>query len=135
MKKILEFTKKFGSSVALLGLPFLAMAQGPAKYNGSGTAVPTTGIDSVQNVLNFMCIIFGWAFYFLIALAVVFGVIAAFKYLTSSGESEKVKSAGNTLLYAAIAIAVALLARSIPLIVADCLGSSNGGSAGTIATC
>jgi uncharacterized membrane protein len=70
--------------------------------------------------------VFGWAFYFLVVLAVIFVIIAAFKYLTASGDPEKVKSAGSTLLYAAIAIGVALLARAVPLVVGSFLSAGGG---------
>ena len=123
--KIIDFIKKFGFSILSLGLPLLTFAQahpGPATAQGSNPT-PTAEISKVQGVLDFVCNIFGWMFYFLIALAVLFIVIGAYRYLTSGGNPEKVKGANNTLLYAAIAVAVGLLARSIPLIVADFLGT------------
>jgi hypothetical protein len=125
MKNFLNFASKVSIPTLLLLLPVLVFAAGPQPASqGNNTAPPSAGILSVQGVLNFMCTLFDWAFYFLIALAVVFGIVAAFKYLTSSGEAEKVKSAGSTLLYAAIAVAVALLARGVPLIVGSFLGAS-----------
>ena len=65
-----------------------------------------------------------WAFYFLIVLAVIFVIVAAFKYLTAAGDPEKVKAAGATLLYAAVAIGVALLAKAVPLVVGSFVGAS-----------
>jgi hypothetical protein len=132
MKKILGFSKEFGVSILSLGLPFLAMAQtgipGPtAPTPASGVA--SAQISSIQGVLDTVCVVFSWLFYFLVALAVVFIVIAAFKYLFAGGDPEKVKGAGNMLLYAAVAVGVALLARAIPSIVASFLG------AGTLQTC
>ncbi len=131
MKKAVNFVKEFGVSILLLGLPVLASAQvippaGPAVPSN----VPQGQIQSLQDVLNTVCIVFSWMFYFLIALAVVFIIVAAFKYLTAGGDAEKVKGAGQTLLYAAIAVGVALLARAIPLIVASFLGAQ-----GNIGTC
>jgi hypothetical protein len=136
MQKIMAFGKRFGFSLASLVLPILAKAAspatpGPAVANG-GNATPSAEITSVQSVLNFVCTAFGWMFYFLIALAVVFVVIAAYRYLTSGGNPEKTSTAGKTIMYAAIAVAVALLARAIPLIVADFLGANN---TGTLQTC
>ena len=131
MKKIISFTKRFGISALSLTLPLLASAQGTgagpsaAVQPNGGTTPPYTQLTSVQTVLNYVCLGFDYAFWFLIAFAVIFGVIAAFKYLTAAGEPEKVKSAGNTLLYAAIAVAVALLARAIPVIIGDFLGASS----------
>ena len=83
----------------------------------------------MQSILNDLCVVFAWAFYFLIVVAVIFVIVAAFKYLMAGGDPEKVKSAGGTLLYAAVAIGVALLAKAIPLVVGNFLG------AGTVTSC
>ncbi len=65
----------------------------------------------------------------LIVLAVIFIIMAAFKYLTAGGDSEKVAAANKQILYAAIAVAVGLLATAVPRVV----GSILGGDAGTCA--
>ena len=125
MKKLKGFAKEFGVSILSLALPLMASAQNlPApKPPVNPTTVPQGNITSIQGVLNTVCVVFDWAFYFLVALAVVFIIVAAFKYLTAAGDPEKVKGAGSTLLYAAIAVGVALLARAIPLIVASFLNA------------
>jgi Type IV secretion system pilin len=126
MKKIKSFAKEFGVSILTFALPVLASAQTiPVPTAPVNPGAPPQGhISSLQGVLNTVCIVFDWAFYFLVALAVIFIIVAAFKYLTAAGEPEKVKGAGNTLLYAAVAVGVALLARAVPLIVASFLGAS-----------
>ena len=120
MKKAIALVKEIGPSVVSLALPaFVFAQQGPPPSN-----VPQGNITSLQSILNLLCVVFAWAFWFLIVLAVIFVIIAAFKYLTAAGDPEKVKSAGNTLLYAAVAIGVALLARAVPLVVAGFLGAN-----------
>ncbi len=122
MKKVINLVKEFGPSAVALMLPALAFAQqypGPAMT----TNVPQANIFDLQGVLGLLCIVFAWAFYFLIVLAVIFVIIAAFKYLTAAGEPEKVKEAGTMLLYTAVAIGVALLARAIPLVIGSFLGA------------
>ena len=57
-------------------------------------------------------------------LAVIFIIVAGFKYLTAAGDPEKVKAAGTMLIYTAVAIVVALLARAVPLIIGSFLGAS-----------
>ena len=126
MKKLITLAKEVAPVAALVLLPIVASAAvtGPGGVQGS-TAVPNqTSITSLQDILNSVCTIFGWLFVFLIALAIIFVVVAAFKYLTAGGDPEKVKTAGGVLLYAAIAVGVALLARAIPLIVANFLGAT-----------
>jgi len=130
MKKLTTLAKELAPVAAIVLLPLVASAAGitgPQTPTASG-AVPSQSISSLQDILNSVCTIFGWLFVFLIALAIIFVVIAAFKYLTAGGDPEKVKTAGGTLLYAAIAVGVALLARAIPLIVSNFLGATLPGS-------
>ncbi len=56
------------------------------------------------------------------ALAVVMVIVAGFKYVTSGGDSNRVSSAKNTLMYAIIGLAIAALAK---LIVVYVLNTSN----------
>ncbi len=81
------------------------------------------GIGSVGTML---LTIFNWAFYFLILLAIIFVLYAAFKYLFAAGDPEKVKTAGHMLIYACVAIAVGIIAKAVPGIVATLLGTNIG---------
>lgn len=96
-------------------IPFLAFA-----------ASPSAPITTVQGLVNLICLAFDYMFYALIALSIVVVVIAGFNYVTSNGSSEKVAKANKMILYAVIGIAVALLAKAIPLIVGDFLGVNSG---------
>lgn len=120
MKKVVAFAKMFGPTIASLALPALVMAQNPPP-------VPNTNITSLTSILNILCVVFGWAFWFLVVLAVIFVIVAAFRYLTAGGNPENVSKAGNTLLYAAVAIGVALLARAVPFVVGTFLGAGQVG--------
>ena len=121
MKKIINFAKEFSPSIIALVLPAMAFAQtAPTQTN-----VPQGNITSMQSILQLFCTVFAWAFWFLIVLAVIFIIVAAFKYLTAAGDPEKVKSAGTMLIYTAVAIVVALLARAIPLVIGSFLGAGN----------
>jgi len=83
-------------------------------------------VTSLNAVGQSLCNITNWLFYFLIILAVIFIIVAAFKYLTAAGEPEKVKSASHTLLYAAIAIVVGILAKAVPSLIGSVLNSGTG---------
>ena len=125
MKKVINFAKEFSPSILALALPALAFADSFTDPNApQQTNVPQGQLTSLQGVLQLLCTVFAWAFYFLLVIAVIFVIVAAFKYLTAAGDPEKVKSAGSTLLYAAIAIGVALLARAVPLVVGSFLGAN-----------
>jgi hypothetical protein len=125
MKKVISFAKGFSPAFIMLVIPALAFAQDlPGPVAPVETSVPQGNITSLQGVLQMLCTVFAWAFYFLIVLAVIFIIIAGFKYLTAAGDPEKVKAAGTMLIYTAVAIGVALLARAVPLIIGSFLGAS-----------
>lgn len=127
MKKIIERTKNIAAAAvpSAFLLPVLAFAQGLPPQQAPSNVL-TGGIGGVATEL---CVIFNWMFYFLIILAVIFIVVAAFRYLFAAGDPEKVKAAGHALIYAAVAIAVAVVAKAVPSIVGSLLG------AGTITSC
>ena len=58
-----------------------------------------------------------WVFFFVFALSVVFVIMGAVYYLTSSGETEKITKGKNFILYAVIGLVIAVFARAIPEIV------------------
>src|SRR3989344_2800480 len=92
------------------------------------TAPPApTSVGEFEEVINTVLV---WMFSFLVFLAIVFVLIAAYKYLPAAGDPEKVKSASNTLIYAAVAIAVALLARGLPFLIGGLIGREIGGAGG-----
>jgi uncharacterized membrane protein len=63
-------------------------------------------------------------FLILLTLAIIFIIIAAYKYLTAGGDESKVSSAHKTLIYALVAIAVGLLAQGLVYLVAELVGAS-----------
>lgn len=52
-------------------------------------------------------------------MAVIFIMIGGFMYITSGGDSNRVNSAKNTILYALIGVVVILAAQSIIIFVVD----------------
>ncbi len=57
-------------------------------------------------------------------------LFGAYKYLTSSGDEQKVSSAHKTLTYAAVGIAVAILAAGFPNLVSFIVGGTGGWGCG-----
>ena len=72
--------------------------------------VPTDLIATLGNIAD-------WIFYILIAVAVLFIVIAGIEYTTAQGDPEKIKAAGQKVLYALIGIIVAALAKGLVILV------------------
>lgn len=105
--------------ISLISLPTLALAINQAA--AQQTPSPVTSITSVNDIFNIADKIANWIFAFFFVIAIVFIIMAAFTYLGSAGDPEKVKTASNQLIYAAVGIAVALIAKSLVWIVRNLL--------------
>lgn len=111
----------------LLLTPFLIPGLAAAQPSGSGVSgvVPVPQGSEGLNFGRFLRIInqlIDYFFTLLLVLAVVFILWAAFKYLTAGGDEEKVGKAHQMLLWAVIAIAVALLAQGVIYLVGSIVG-------------
>lgn len=64
----------------------------------------------VQNIVNTIINVFSWVVGVISVIMIIFG---GFKYITSSGSSEKVGSAKNTIIYALVGLIIVALAQVI----------------------
>ena len=85
------------------------------------TGAEATDITSITDVQEVVTRIVGWAQVFFYIIATLFIIFAAFKYLTSGGEDEKVKEAKNMLIYSIVAIAIAAVSGGVVLVVRNFL--------------
>lgn len=112
-------------TVKILALLSLAMLPGLVGAQATNILTPpTTTITTVGGVVGLFCKAINWLFTFLILMTIIFVIWAAWTYLRAGGDPGKVSEAGNRLLYAAVAVAVALLAKGLPLLVANIIDSS-----------
>ena len=65
---------------------------------------------------------FSWIFFI---VAAIFIILAAFAYLTAQGDAEKIKTANKQILYAVIAIIIALLSVSFTAIISNFISTGN----------
>ncbi len=72
---------------------------------------PYWGAYCLINTLNNIT---DWVFVVLIALAGLFVIVGAFTFVMSGGDPEKTKKGREYILYAAIGLAVAFLAKAVP---------------------
>lgn len=114
-------------NVAIAGLAFYVTNGLTAMAQSLPTPAPTPTtqgpITSGVGVINFANQIGTWISFLFWALAVIFIFYAAFLYLSARGDEEKVKKANHQLIYAVIAIVVALFAYGLPLFVGNILKS------------
>jgi len=93
-----------------------------------------TDIKTASEVVGIIITIVQWTYSIFFVVAVFMILMAAYTYLTAQAEPEKIKNATNQIVWASIAIAVALLAVSISAIVKSIVSPSGGGTGGTQAT-
>lgn len=99
--------------------------------NGIQCPIPFDPNINANVFVNLINTVANWLFTFLLVLAVIFIVLAAYKYLFSSGDAEAVESAHKMLMYAAVAVAVALLSRGFVYVIRNVTTGGTGGSGGT----
>ena len=109
MKKVLVSL----TLISLLVVPAVVSAQDIWDlfgFRSGGTApdeVPETDVMIILgSVLN-------WMFAILLIVAAIFIIIAAFMFVTASGDPDKTKTARNFVLYALIGVLVAFAARGL----------------------
>jgi hypothetical protein len=62
--------------------------------------------------------------YILIAVSIIYIVYAAYLYVTGGDDAEKISSARKTITWAAVGVAVALLAVSVPGLISTITGGT-----------
>ncbi len=106
-------------SVGLIGLLMvgnlaLAQPQNP-------TGLPEVGPTTVSGAVGVLTNVVRWVYIIFFIVAVLFILFAAFTYLGAGGNEDKIAKAKNQIIYAAVAIIVALLAVGFQTIVIDFL--------------
>ncbi len=96
--------------------------QGSAKAQIQVPTPPSAGtqetpITTVGQAVGLLQLIVNWVFYIFWMLVGVFILWAAFDYLMAGGDPKKTESAKNKLIYAVIAIVVALLSTGLKAII------------------
>jgi len=84
-------------------------------------------VEKIGGLVDVLKAIVKWTYIIFFIIAVLFILFAAFTYLTAQGDPEKVKNARDQIIYAAIAVAVALIAVSFDLIIRNFITSGGQG--------
>ena len=115
MKKIFSFLLVLAFAFSLTGV---VLAQAPGQGIGiaptSGINLGSTGtITGTDSLVGTIMGLVNWLAWFVGLAAVVMGLYAGILFITAGGDSAKVTTARNILLYAIVGIAVAILAFSL----------------------
>jgi hypothetical protein len=108
-------------ALALIAFSGIVHAQGtPIDPTSLGTS-PITSVSEATGRFNTYV---SWFYGLFWALAVVFLIWAAVTYLTANGDSDKVETSKQRVVYAVIAACIALLATGIKSIAGSLLSAS-----------
>ena len=115
MKKII--------TAGLLALVLTVAMGGVAAAQATAPDSIPTGITTAQGFLDLLSNITNWLFVGLLVIAVIFIVLAGLQFITGGGDPAQVSGARTKLIWAAVGIGVALLARGLPEAVKDIIGA------------
>ncbi|MDD4930817.1 MAG: hypothetical protein PHG66_01520 [Candidatus Colwellbacteria bacterium] len=96
-------------------VPAIAKAQ-TTPPSGS---IPSRSVSSLTDIYNIVNNIVNWIFAFFFVMAGIYILMAAFDYLNSGGDQKKIDGAKTKIIYAAIGIAVAILAKSLTVVIGN----------------
>ncbi len=114
MKKIITA----GILAAILLAPAFAIGQITDPFSGTEPTLESD-ITNYSSLMTRVQLIAKYMLGILLALAVIFLIVAAFYYLTSGGEEKSVTKAKNYLIYAIVAVAIGLLAQGIVIVISS----------------
>ncbi|MBI4993577.1 hypothetical protein HZC33_01275 [Candidatus Wolfebacteria bacterium] len=94
-----------------------------SQYGGPKAVGPT----NVGGIVDILVKVMQWTYSIFFVVAVLFIILAAYEYLTGAEDPERIREAHKRIIWAGVAIAVAILALSFNLLVQNFLGASGGG--------
>lgn len=96
----------------------------PDYINPAGTAPIGEVSDAVILIINIVK--YAYIIFFIISIFMI--LMAAYTYLTAQAEPEKIKNATNQIIWASVAIVVALLAVSVNVIIKNFIDEKGSGN-------
>jgi hypothetical protein len=85
-------------------------------------ATPLLADHGMCCVMNSIYNITDWIFMILVAIAAIMVLYGAYSLLTGGGNAEKITTGRNYIIYAAVGLAVAFLAKAVPGVVKIIVG-------------
>ena len=110
----MKINKRFLGLILVVPIMGIALAM-PLMSSGLVSGASDDELEELPDVdlIATLGNIADWLFYLLLGVAVIFIVIGGIYYATAQGDPEKVKKAGQNILYAMIGIIVASMAKGL----------------------
>lgn len=87
--------------------------------NPFGNLLDSLNYTSFDNLTDFLSNIIQFAMTFAVIIAVIAVLVAGFKYITSAGDSEKVKGSTQSLIFALVGLVIVFLAPTLIKFILD----------------
>ena len=84
-----------------------------------GKLLDSLNYTSFNNLTDFLSNVIQFAMTFAVIIAVIAVLVAGFKYITSAGDSEKVKSSTQSLIFALVGLVIVFLAPTLIKFILD----------------
>ncbi len=98
-----------------------------APLSVSAQVAPPVPVSSIGGFVGLICTAINWLFTFFIVIAVLLFMVGALAILTSGDNPGRSKNGSSAITYAFVALAVAILAKGIPLVVGNFFGVGTSG--------
>lgn len=103
-----------GDAVCTGGFCVLTSDLPPTNFRlGTDSEVPQSG----AGILSRISLISNWVFAIFLAISLIYILLGAFQFVTAGADPAKISQAREKLIYAAVGIAIALLAAGFPAII------------------
>lgn len=104
----------------------------PGVVAGPDNGLPAgAGIKDIEGIVTILIKVLKWIYTILFIVAIIFILFAAYVYLTAHDNPEKISAAHKQIMWAAVAIAVALISVSANVIINNFIGVESSGRGGT----
>ena len=113
MKKSLAIMFVLALALSLTSVALAQVPDSPFGMNLIANNLQPGTIDSTETLVGSIMGLVNWFAWFVGLMAVLAGLYAGVLFITAGGNAETVTKARNTLLYAIVGIAVAILAFSL----------------------
>ena len=113
MKKSLAIMFVLALALSLTSVALAQVPNSPFGMNLEANNLQPGTIDSTETLVGSIMGLVNWFAWFVGLMAVLAGLYAGVLFITAGGNAEPVTKARNTLLYAIVGIAVAILAFSL----------------------
>jgi len=116
--------KKIILAISILTLFSLALVSFAATTTGEGIVPPFIQL-TLWGPNSILTKSLNWVFGIVIFIAAIMLIWAGFTYVTSAGNAEKMKTALNSVIYALIGVAIAVLAKGLIFMICGFVGGTD----------